>query len=519
VTASSSSSFKFLLQQQQQQQQQSTKVVVRCKSTIPADSSAASNTTTTTTASITKGITGAAESTSSSHSSSSSNSTSMHGIVASLLAAAAGVVTVSTVANMVERMTSSIVPPFAVQQQRYDTTQYTGRCCHMLLQCDPYLLRYTHAQIHRAKAFVDQHVQQQEHEQKDEQEQQYYLHNGSLDRTATTTTTTPPPATTDPTDRALHRELWEAKRIYESAMNDSGEIIPMPFRMSGYVPFNGPICVAMVSSTTTAAILFWSWINQSQNALVNYYNRSNSSSTMDTSTIVQSYSIAVASALIVAFGLATWIQKRYPQPATAQRLLRYVAFPSAVIASSLNCYIVRAPEIQTGIPLLNEDGQDVYAIDRSSPTTTNMSTADVMTVFHDDGTNSSATNTSSSSSSSSTKDPPTTTMTTTTSSIAAARGVYATTASRALLQAPVYFVPPVLVGTIFHAYVQQFPYRTLPLTTFLLLCSFGLGLPAAVAIFPQRSSISAQHVESHFQQLINPKTQQPYTIFYYDKGL
>jgi len=41
--------------------------------------------------------------------------------------------------------------------------------------------------------------------------------------------------------------------------------------MSGYVPYNGPICVSMVASSSTLPILFWSWINQTQNALVNYY--------------------------------------------------------------------------------------------------------------------------------------------------------------------------------------------------------------------------------------------------------
>ena len=92
----------------------------------------------------------------------------------------------------------------------------------------------------------------------------------------------------------------------------------------------------------------------------------------------------------VAFGLATFIQK---SPAKAKTLLRYVAFPSAVVASTLNCYIVRAPEIETGIPLQDAAGHDVL------PGST--------------------------------------------SQVAAAAGVYSTTASRALLQAPISALPPV----------------------------------------------------------------------------
>jgi Sideroflexins len=111
----------------------------------------------------------------------------------------------------------------------------------------------------------------------------------------------------------------------------------------------------------------------------------------------------VGSALSVAFGLATFIQRRYP-PAKAQSLLRYVAFPSAVVTSSLNCYIVRSPEITTGIPLLNAAGENMLAH-----------------VGCDDDDE------------------------VTTSRIAAAAGVYTTTASRALLQAPVYFLPPVFI--------------------------------------------------------------------------
>ena len=236
-----------------------------------------------------------------------------------------------------------------------------------------------------------------------------------------------------------------------------------------FVPFNGPICVAMVASQSTSALLFWSWVNQSQNALVNYFNR-NASSPMSNETLIKSYSAAVGSALLVAFGLATAIQKRY-DPVQAKALLRWVSFPSAIVASSLNCYIVRSPEIETGISLLNENGQDVLPGE--------------------------------------------------TSSIAAKPGVNATTLSRAILQAPVYFLPPLLMASVppLKKLVQNRPQYTVPLTTYLLLTSFGLGLPATVAIFPQMAAIEPSQLEERFQHLRNPETNQPYKLLYYNKGL
>jgi sideroflexin-5 len=435
--------------------------IVRGKSTIPVDASLGSSQST--------------SRTSVSHS---------NGILASLAAAAAGVLTVSLVANGVEQMTATQVPKFDVQQQRFDTKHYLGRFCHMILQCDPYLLLYSNEQVHRSKVLVDQYV----HQQQQQEEQRLQSSEDGFDRHHHSSTNA-----SSTHDLQLHRQLWEAKRIYESAMNDSGDIVPMPFRMSGYVPFNGPICVAMVSSASTAPLLFWSWVNQSQNALVNYYNRSNSAEAMPASTLLQSYTIAVASALAVALGLATAIQRRYP-PAAAQRLLAYVAFPSAVIASSLNCYIVRAPEIPVGIPLLNEDGENVYDVHLAAAKEGRL--PEELSEENDAAAGRR------------------------TSSIAATRGVYTTTLSRAVLQAPVYFLPPLLVGSqLFAGYLRRFPQRRLPITTYLLLCSFGLGLPAAVGLFPQRATIAATEVEPHFARLINPKTQQPYTVFYYDKGL
>lgn len=108
-------------------------------------------------------------------------------------------------------------------------------------------------------------------------------------------------------------ELWAARQLRDSAMHpDTGELIPRPFRMSGYVPFNGPVCVAMMLAASTPSLLFWNWVNQSQNALVNYFNR-NASSPTSNEILVRSYATAVSCALAVAFGISQFIQRRYEE--------------------------------------------------------------------------------------------------------------------------------------------------------------------------------------------------------------
>lgn len=350
-----------------------------------------------------------------------------------LLAAGLGVSTVSVAAAMVESSTASSVPTFDPKGQRFEASNFMGRFSRMLLDCDPRLLLYTEDQVIRSRAMV-------------ENWSQYADGTQEMDRT-----------------------LWEAKRISDAAVHpDTGDVIPRPFRMSGYVFYNGPVCVAMVASQSTLPLLFWAWVNQSQNALVNYYNR-NASSPMSNETLLKSYGAAVGSALVVAFGLATGIQRRFDAQ-KAKSLLRWVAFPSAVVASSLNCYIVRSPEIDSGIPLLDADGNDVLPGQ--------------------------------------------------TSQVAATRGVNSTTLSRALLQAPVYFLPPLLVSSgPIKRVIAKHPMLAVPITTYLLLVSFGVGLPATVAIFPQIAEIDPNDVEEQFQHLRHHKTQQPYSSFYYNKGL
>ena len=165
-------------------------------------------------------------------------------IGASLLAAVAGVAVVSASARLVETTTADSCLPYssAGNAQRFDQSTFSGRFARMLLACDPALLLHTESTIKAAQQTLFE-------------AEEIMLQN--------------PNGKFSPKES---RKLWEAKRIVDGALHpDTGEVIPRPFRMSGYVPYNGPICVSMVASTSTIPLLFWSWANQSQNALVNYY--------------------------------------------------------------------------------------------------------------------------------------------------------------------------------------------------------------------------------------------------------
>ena len=385
----------------------------------------------------------------------------------SLLALVASIVLVSGATDAVERITSSsssttnsddgsksssIIPAYNVSGERYDQSTFLGRYCKMLLACDPRLLLYTEEEVRKYHklAYVDYAAVRTLHD-----------HNALASSSSSTTL-----AETD-------RRLWEAKRIADSALHpETQEWVPRPFRMSGYLPFNGPICIAMISVSSTIPLLFWSWMNQSQNALVNHFNgpkidreeiSTAAGNSVNNGTLFKSYALAVASALIVAFGFATYVQTNYAGE-EATELLRFISFPSAVIASSLNCYIVRSPEIEVGVPLLNMQQENVLPGE--------------------------------------------------TSIAAAKRGVYSTTASRAVLQMPTYFIPPLILDTVtpLKQFLVDNPAMVVPVTTFLLLVSFGIGLPAAVGLFPQVSSINTKDVEEKFEGL-------GYEVLFYNKWL
>ena len=339
-----------------------------------------------------------------------------------------GLVVVSATAAAVEKATPA--PKYSPKANRYDNSNFQGRLASMLSTMDPSTLFASDEEVRKATDLLK-----------------------NFEKTGKAT--------------ATNEELWKARQLRDSAVHpDTGEIVPRPFRMAGYVPFNGPVCVAMMIASTTPQLLFFNWVNQSQNALVNYFNR-NASSPTSNEILAKSYATAVSAALLVAFGTSQVIKRRF-DPATATKLMKFVALPSSMIASSSNAYIMRSPEIETGVALTDADGKEIVSGSRSKT--------------------------------------------------AAKKAVMETVYSRMLLQLPTFFLPPLfmMLPPIASAAAAS-PVVSITVNTFVTLVGFGLGLPAAVAVFPQIGELNVNEIDdAKLKEAAKARGLQ--TVFY-NKGL
>lgn len=183
--------------------------------------------------------------------------------------------------------------------------------------------------------------------------------------------------------------------------------------------------------------------------------------------LAKSYATAVSAALFVAFGVSQFIIRKFPGD-KGKKLLQFVALPSSCIASSSNAYIMRKPEISTGISLVDADGKEVGPVGARSK-------------------------------------------------VAATKAVQETVMSRVILQFPVFFLPPVLLAIPpFSTIAATSSVAGLSVMAFLTTVAFGLGLPGAVAYFPQIGTLTADEVEPEFKEAA---LKAPGQKLYYNKGL
>ncbi|XP_026080708.1 sideroflexin-5-like [Carassius auratus] len=128
-------------------------------------------------------------------------------------------------------------------------------------------------------------------------------------------------------------QLWEVQKIKQAIIHlDTGEKIPMPFRMSGFMPFGTPVVVGLfLPNQTFASTIFRQGLNQSHNACVNYCNR-NASQPTPMSMFFQGYFSAVSRAVHMHVGLNLLI-KRAENYSPATRLLvhRFISFPAVAL--------------------------------------------------------------------------------------------------------------------------------------------------------------------------------------------
>ena len=155
-------------------------------------------------------------------------------------------------------------------------------------------------------------------------------------------------------DQGTPTEREKAKDIVNSSIHPaSGDIIPIPLRVSAITPVNIPLIAAMLACppSNVAVTLFLHFLNQSYNSATNYAHRAGAE--VDWDGLGKSYALAVSSACSIAYGLGKVAARAPPSMAKFAFIIPMMATISANIA---NLAFTRSGELIQGTTLTDSEG-------------------------------------------------------------------------------------------------------------------------------------------------------------------
>ncbi|KAL0964696.1 hypothetical protein UPYG_G00327710 [Umbra pygmaea] len=257
-------------------------------------------------------------------------------------------------------------------------------------------------------------------------------------------------------------QLHYAKKLYDSAFHpDTGERMNLIGRMSFQVPGGMAITGGMLQFyRTVPAVVFWQWVNQSFNALVNYTNR-NAASPITTNQIGVAYLTATSTALATAVGLNLYTKKAPPL------LARWVPFAAVASANCVNIPMMRQQELLNGIAVTDENGNKLGH-----------------------------------------------------SKKAAVKGITQVVISRVTMAAPGMIILPIIMQRLEkYKFMQRITFLHGPLQVMMVGGFLVFMVPAACSLFPQQCSMAVSKLEPELRESILSRYRGTVQYVYFNKGL
>ncbi|KAE8185067.1 hypothetical protein CF336_g7559 [Tilletia laevis] len=221
---------------------------------------------------------------------------------------------------------------FDITKDKFNLTTFSGRLQHFFSVTSPLTLFASTSKLVDARKLVDDTEAQFP---RDRRRGQYVV------------------------SREQAEKYWKAQQLVQSSVHpDTGDVVPLPFRMASFVPTNLLVVAGMLGANTLRSTIFWQWANQSLNVLVNY-NNAPATSPLTMTEIGTAYVGATSAALGIAIGMTRGVPHLPVSQGTKLVLGRLVPFFSVATAGVVNLSCMRWKELVEGIPVYyrDEDGE------------------------------------------------------------------------------------------------------------------------------------------------------------------